>query len=115
MRRTSKPIALFLLAMAVLCSPAGVCVIDGVAATAVQAAAPAHAHACDKSGDGAFLVASDGSCCSESRAGFLNVFRFTLHKQAPPAILTVAAGWMPKPAVTDRIVFDRRAPLVLRI
>jgi len=114
MRRANRPIAVVLLVMAVLCSPAGVCAIDGMAAS-VQAGAPAHAHACCKSGDGTFLAASDGSCCSEPRTGFVNVFRFTLHKQALPSLLDIAEGWVPKSFVTDRVAFDRRAPLVLRI
>jgi len=121
MQRANRPTALVLLLMAVLCSPAGVCVIDGMAAT-VQAAAPAHAaaptahaHACCKSGNGTFLAANDGPCCSERRTGFVNVFRFTLHKQALPAILDLAQGWLPKTFVTDRVAFARRAPVVLRI
>jgi hypothetical protein len=114
MPRTSKPIAVFLLAMAVLCSPAGVCVIDGMAAT-VQTAAPAHAHACCKSGDGAFLVASDGTCCSESRAGFLNVFRFSLERQT--TLLALEPGLVSAaPARSVKLPdVERRAPLVLRI
>ena len=115
MRRVNRPIALVLLLMAVLCSPAGVCAIDATAAT-VQDATPAHAHACCKSVNGTFLAARDGSCCSEPRTGFLNVFRFTLQKQALPSILDLADGWLPKMLVTDRVGFDRRgAPLVLRI
>jgi hypothetical protein len=114
MRRASRPIALLLLFMAVLCSPAGVCVIDGVAAS-VQATAPAHAHACCKSVDGPFLSARDSSCCSEPRTGFVNVFRFTLHRHALPAVLSVAEGWTPKTFVVDRVAVDRRAPLVLRV
>ena len=114
MRRANRPIVLVLLLMAVLCSPAGVCMIDGVAAT-VQDAAPAHVHACGKSTDGTFLAASDGSCCSEPRTGFVNVFRFTLHKQALPSLLDIAEGWMPKAFFAVRVAFDRRAPLVLRI
>ena len=114
MRRVNRPIAVALLLMAVLCSPAGMCVIDGMAAP-VQAAAPTHAHACCRSTDGTFLAASDGSCCSEPRTGFVNVFRFTLHRQALPSLPDIAEGWMPKTFVADRIAFDRRAPLVLRI
>jgi hypothetical protein len=114
MGRANRPIALVLLVTGVVCSPAGVCVIDGMAAT-VQTAAPAHVPACCKSAEGTFLAASDSSCCSEPRTGFVNVFRFTLHKQALPSLLDIAEGWVPKSFVTDRVAFDRRAPLVLRI
>ena len=115
MRRAHRPIALVLLLMAVLCSPAGVCAIDATAAT-LQHAAPAHAHACCKSVNGTLLAAHARSCCSKPRAGFLSVFRFTLQKQALPSILDIAEGWMPKTLVTDGAGFDRRwAPLVLRI
>jgi hypothetical protein len=114
MRRANRPVALALLLMAVLCSPAGVCAIDAMAATG-PVAAPTHAHTCCKSGDGTFLAAGDGACCAESRSGFVHVFRFTLHKQAVAPILDVAVGWMPKTFVTDRVALDRRAPLVLRI
>jgi hypothetical protein len=113
--RANRPIALVLLFMAVLCSPAGVCVIDGLATTA-QASAPAHAHACCDPGEGTFLAAGDGPCCSDPRSGFVNVFRFTLHKEALTSTLDAAGGWVPKTFVTDRLAFDRRrAPLVLRI
>ena len=114
MRRANRPIALVLLLMAVLCSPAGVCAIDGIAAT-VQAATPAHAHACCKSGDGTFLAASDGSCCSEPRTGFVNVVRFALQKQVVHPSLIVAVDWSPRTFVTDADGFGRSAPLVLRI
>lgn len=115
MRRASRPISVALLLMAVLCSPAGVCLIDGMAAT-VQSAAPAHAHACgSKSGDGTFLAASEDSCCTEPQTGFVNVFRFTLQKQALPPILDFARGWVPTPYVMDPVAWDRRVPLVLRI
>ena len=115
MRRAHRPIALVLLLMAVLCSPAGGCVIDATAAT-VKNATPAHAHACCKSVRGTLLAAGDGSCCSKRRTGFLNVFRFTLQKPALPSILDIAEGWMPTTLVTDRVGFDRGwAPLVLRI
>jgi hypothetical protein len=114
MRRARRSIALLLLATAVLCSPAGVCVIDGVAAT-VQAKAPAHAHACCKTADGPFLAASDVSCCSEPRTGFVHVFRFTLEKHA--AVLALEFDLTP--AAPARFVsfpdVERRAPLVLRI
>jgi hypothetical protein len=99
--------------MAVLCSPAGVCVIDGVAAT-VQTTAPAHAHACCKSADGTFLSARDGSCCSEPRIGFVHVFRFTLEKQT--AVVALECGLTPAaPARFVSFPDERRAPIVLRI
>jgi hypothetical protein len=115
MRRTSKPIALFLLSMAVLCTPAGVCVIDGVAATTVQAAAPAHAHACCKNVEGTVLTANDDSCCSESRGAFVAVLRFMLEKQAAPFAFEfeVTPVW-PTHHASFRIA-DRRPPFVLRI
>ena len=114
MGRANRPLALVLLLMAVLCSPAGVCVIEGVVGT-VQAAAPAHAHSCCKNVEGTLLTASDGSCCTEPRTGFVNVFRFMLQKQAPSLALDIAHGCVPRALVTDRMAFDRRAPLVLRI
>ena len=113
MRRAHRPIALLLLLMAVLCSPAGVCLIEGMAAA--EAATPAHGHACCKSVDGTFLAAGDDSCCSEQPTGFVHVFRFTLHRQAPSPMLDLVESWMPKTFVTERVAFDRRAPLVLRI
>ena len=114
MVRANRSLAVALLFMAVLCSPAGVCVIDGMAAT-VQADQPAHAHACCKEADGTFLTASDGTCCSEPRTGFLNVLRFALEKQAPPPAVVTSAGWTRKVPAPVLLAFGRRAPLVLRI
>lgn len=114
MGRANRPIAIALLLMAVLCSPAGVCAIDGMAATA-QAAAQEHAHACCRSVDGTFLSASDGSCCSEPRTGFVTVVRFTLQKHAAAPALEFDL----RPAAPTRFVpfrdVERRTPLVLRI
>jgi len=115
MRRANRPLAVALLFMAVLCSPAGVCVVDGMAAT-VQTAELAHGHACGKSVDGGtFLTASDGTCCDEPRNGFVNVFRFTLQKQVAQPSLIVATDWTSRTLVTDVSGFGRAAPLVLRI
>lgn len=114
MRRANRPVALALLLMAVLCSPAGVCAIDAMAATG-QAAASTHAHACCKSGDGTFLAASDDPCCAESRSGFVHVFRFTLQKH----VATLPLEFDLRPAAPTRLLafcaVERRAPLVLRI
>ena len=114
MRRASRLIAVALLFLAVLCSPAGVCALDGMAAAA-QAAAPAHAHTCCKSGKGPFLAASDGRCCSLPRTGFVTVLRFTLQKQAT----ALAPGFALGPPAPARLVSFRavakRTPLVLRI
>jgi len=107
-----QPVAILLLATAVLCSPAGVCALDAAVA---PAPADHRAHACCNPGDGAFLTAHDGSCCSEPRTGFLNIARFTLHRQALPAILDVADPWTQKVFVTGHVALDRRVPLVLRI
>jgi hypothetical protein len=114
MRRVNRPIALVLLLMAVLCSPVGACVVEGVAAT-IQDATPAHPHACCKPAGRTYLTASNGSCCAEPRTGFVHVFRFTLQKQALPASLDLAATWMPRTVLAEWVPFDRRAPLVLRI
>ena len=113
MRSVHRPIALVLLFMAVLCSPAGVCVIDGVAAT--DKASPAHAHACCKPGDGPFLAARDGSCCSEPGTGFVHVFRFTLEKQVEAPALAFDLAPAPPARLLSFPEVERRAPLVLRI
>lgn len=107
-----RPIALALLVVAVVCSPAGVCLIDGMAA-APPASAPGHA--CCSQAKGTMLVASNDACCSMPRDGFVNVLRFALQEEAPalavdfrlaaPTPLRLAAF----PAVTIR------PPLVLRI
>ena len=114
MRRANRPIALVLLTMAVLCSPAGVCVIDGMAG-AVQAAPPTPGHACGKSVEGTFLAASEDSCCSEQPTGFVTVIRFTLEKHAAAPALEFDVA----PAASTRLVsfraVERRTPLVLRI
>lgn len=114
MRRANRPLALALLFVAVLCSPAGVCVVDAVAASA-EASAPTHAHACCKRADGTTIAASNGSCCAEGQNGFINVFRFALQKSDTPPSLAVATGWTPRAFVVDVSGFGRAAPLVLRI
>jgi hypothetical protein len=116
MRRAHRLIAVALLFVAVLCSPAGVCMVNGLTAT-VQAPAPAqaHAHACCQSGPGTFLAASDSACCSETRSGFVGVFRFTLHKH----VAAVTPRYDLRPAVLARLLsfhpVEKRTPLVLRI
>jgi len=114
MRRANRPLALALLLIAVVCSPAGVCLIDGVAA-AGPASPASHAHACCASARRTVIVASETSCCSMPRAGFVNVARFTVAHDAPTVSLGFAlAASIPSrsaafPAVTIR------PPLVLRI
>jgi len=104
--------AILLTLTAVLCSPAGVCAIEGVAAT-VQPAA--HGHACSQSTDKTFLDRNDDSCCSEPRSGFVTVLRFTLQKQASAVPITFDLGpALSMCSVTFR-ANDRRPPLVLRI
>ena len=118
MRRVNRPVALALLLMAVLCSPAGVCMVNGLAAT-VQAQVPApahgHAHACCKSGPRTVVVASEGACCSETRTGFVGVFRFTLQKH----VAALAPQNDLRPAAPVRLLafhpVEKRTPLVLRI
>jgi hypothetical protein len=114
MRSANRPTAVFLLLMAVLCSPAGVCVIDGFAA-GVQASAPAHVHACCAQADGTFIGAHDASCCAEGRKGFVNVYRFLMQEQAAPSSFPVATSWTPPTFVVDVTGVGRAAPLVLRI
>lgn len=112
MRR--RPVALALLFLAVVCSPAGVCVVEGMAAT-VQAAEPPRAHACRKQAEATLIGASKGYCCTEGRKGFVNVSRFPLQEQAAPSSLAVATRWTPRAFVMDISGFGRAAPLVLRI
>src|SRR5688500_7869150 len=100
MRRANRPLALALLLMAMVCSPAGVCVIDGVAAT-VQADQPAHAHACCTKAEGTILTASDGTCCSEAGNGFVNVVRFALHRHVVQPSLIETTDWTARTFVTD--------------
>lgn len=111
MSRPHRPLALVLLFMAVLCSPAGVCVADAVVATA-QAAEPAHA--CGKQADGT-SIASGAACCAEPRNGFVNVLRFTLPKQGGQPSLMAVAEWTTRTLVTHHPALVRLAPLVLRI
>jgi hypothetical protein len=114
MHHASRPVALVLLVMAVLCGPAGVCVIDGIART-VEAAPTAPAHACGKSMGGTFFAASEEACCSEQPTGFVTLFRFTLQKQAAaPALEFDLAPAVPVRPVSFR-AGARRTPLVLRI
>ena len=114
MRRANRPLALALLFVAVLCSPAGVCVVEAVAVSA-DAGAPVHAHACCKQGDGTTIAASNGSCCAEGQNGFINAFRFALQKSITAPSPAVATNWTPRPFVIDVSGFGRAAPLVLRI
>lgn len=114
MRPANRTLAVALLFMAVLCSPAGVCVVDGVVAS-VQAATPEHVHACCKKVERTVLTASDSSCCTEPRNGFVNVFRFTLQKQVAHPSLIVAKDWTARTIVIDVSGFGRAASPVLRI
>ena len=118
MRPANRFVALALLVIAVLWSPAGVCLLESVVATAHAAApshATAHAHSCCKAAKGTVLVAGDAPCCSMPRTGFVNVLRFTLQPQAP--LLAVALGLAPPPPlrVAAFHAVTIRPPLVLRI
>ena len=104
--------ALVLLLIAVACSPAGVCMIRGLAAASPAAA---HGHACCASAKRTVIVASEASCCSMPRAGFVNVARFMLETQ--PATMAVESRLVPSAAarLVARHAVPIRPPLVLRI
>jgi hypothetical protein len=112
MRRVGRPVALLLLVAAVLCSPAGVCALDAVAAPAPE---DHRAHACCDPADGTFLTAHEGSCCSGPGTGFLNIARFMLQKDVLPPVAMTAEAWAGKAVASAPLTFDRRAPLILRI
>ena len=100
--------------MAVLCSPAGICVADAAVAAA-QAARPVHAHACCEEAAGPSIASSDGACCAEPQNGFVNVLRYTLQKQEAGPSLVTGAEWTSRILVTNHSALVRLAPLVLRI
>ena len=107
-----RALALVLLVVAVVCSPAGVCLIDGMAA-APPAAAPGHA--CCSPARGTMLVASNDACCSMPRDGFVNVLRFALPGQAIAVAVDFHLAAETPLRLTASPAVTIRPPLVLRI
>ena len=114
MRGSRQIVAVALLVMAVVCSPAGVCLVEGVVGT-IQAHQATDAHAGCANARGLTVAASDTPCCDEPSGGFINGFRFALEKQTVQTPAFVSTAWPAPSLVANENGFSRAAPLVLRI